>query len=51
MTVLEKTPITLPIPLRQEPPGVLRVGKSRVRLELGIRAQQRGSTPPEIVQM
>jgi uncharacterized protein (DUF433 family) len=51
MTILEQRPLTLSIPLREEPPGVLRVGKSRVLLELVIRAHQRGASPPEIVRM
>lgn len=50
MTVLEQQPLTLPIPLYEHPPGVLRVGKSRVLLELVIRAFQRGATPEGIVQ-
>ena len=50
MTVLEKQPLTLSIPLYEDPPGVLRVGKSRVLLELVIRAFQRGQTPESIVQ-
>jgi uncharacterized protein (DUF433 family) len=50
MAVLEQ-PLTMPIPLREEPPGVLRVGKSRVLLELVIRAYQRGNSPQEIVGM
>ena len=51
MTVLERKPLTLSIPLREDPPGVLRVGKSRVLLELVIRAHQQGKTPREIVAM
>src|SRR5213592_2698774 len=51
MTVLEQRPLTLPVPLRQEPGGVLRVGESRVLLELVIRAYQRGASPQEIVRM
>ncbi len=51
MTVLEQMPLTLPIPLREEPPGVLRVGKSRVLLELVIHAHQQGATPSDIVRM
>jgi uncharacterized protein (DUF433 family) len=51
MTVLEQQPLTLAVPLREEPPGVLRVGQSRVLLELVIRAHQRGASPPEIVRM
>src|SRR5262249_56369332 len=50
MTVLEKQPLTLAIPLHEDPPGVLRVGRSRVLLELVIRAFQRGQTPEGIVQ-
>jgi uncharacterized protein (DUF433 family) len=50
MTALERQPLTLSIPLHEEPPGVLRVGKSRVLLELVIRAFQRGQTPESIVQ-
>lgn len=45
-----KQPLTLPVPLREEPAGVLRIGKSRVLLELVIRAFQRGQTPEAIVQ-
>ncbi len=51
MTVLEQKPLTFPVPLREEPAGVLRVGKSRVLLELVIRAYQRGASPQEIVRM
>ncbi len=51
MTILEHQPMTLTVPLREEPPGVLRVGQSRVLLELVIHAHQRGASPPEIVRM
>jgi uncharacterized protein (DUF433 family) len=51
MNVLEQKSLTLSIPLREEPPGVLRVGKSRVLLELVIRSHQRGGAPQDIVQM
>lgn len=51
MTILEQRPITLAIPLREDPPGVLRVGRSRVLLELVIRAHSRGASPEEIVRM
>jgi len=37
-------------PLRQEPSGAVRVGNSRVLLELVIRAFQDGATPEAIVQ-
>src|SRR5208282_6108336 len=50
MSVLEFQPLTLSIPLYEDPPGVLRVGKSRVLLELVIHAFQRGETPEGIVQ-
>src|SRR5438477_6829166 len=50
MTVLEQQPLTLSIPLYEDPPGVLRVGKSRVLLALVIHAFQRGQPPESIVQ-
>jgi uncharacterized protein (DUF433 family) len=50
MTVLEDQPLTLSIPLYESPPGILRVGKSKVLLELVIHAFQRGQTPESIVQ-
>jgi uncharacterized protein (DUF433 family) len=51
MNTLDKKPLTLSVPLREEPVGVLRVGKSRVLLELVIGAYQRGASPQEIVRM
>ena len=51
MTILEQMPLTLPVTLWEEPPGVLRVGKSRVLLELVIHAYQQGETPEAIVEM
>jgi uncharacterized protein (DUF433 family) len=51
MTVLEQIPPSLSVPLREEPAGVLRVGKSRVLLELVIHAHRRGVSPEEIVRM
>lgn len=51
MAVLEQKPLTLSVPLREEPQGVLRVGNSRVLLELVIHAHQRGASPQEIVLM
>lgn len=50
MTVLEQQPLTVAVPLYEDPPGVFRVGESRVLLELVIRAFQRGQTPEGIVQ-
>jgi uncharacterized protein (DUF433 family) len=51
MTILEQKPLTLSVPLREEPPGVLRVGKSRVLLELVIHAFKQGESPNGIVEM
>jgi uncharacterized protein (DUF433 family) len=50
MTIAELGPLSVTVPLREDPPGVFRVGKSRVLLELVIRAFQRGETPEGIVQ-
>src|SRR5262245_48522282 len=50
MTVLEQKPLTLSIPLWEDPPGVLRVGNSRVLLALVIHAHQQGTSPLDIVQ-
>jgi len=50
MTTLDFEPLTIVVPLREEPPGVLRVGKSRVLLELVLRAFKAGATPEAIVQ-
>jgi uncharacterized protein (DUF433 family) len=50
MTTVDFEPLTVVVPLREEPAGVLRVGKSRVLLELVIRAFKAGATPEAIVQ-
>src|SRR4051794_23113355 len=50
MTTQDFEPLTVPVPLREEPPGVFRVGKSRVLLELVLRAFKAGATPEAIVQ-
>src|SRR6476661_4549953 len=50
MTMLDFEPLTVVVPLREEPPGVFRVGKSRVLLELVLRAFKAGATPEAIVQ-
>ncbi len=50
MTTVDFEPITVQVPLREEPPGVFRVGKSRVLLELVIHAFKAGATPEAIVQ-
>ena len=51
MTILEQKPLTLTVPLREEPPGVLRVGNTRVLLELVIHAHLHGEPPEAIVEM
>ncbi len=51
MTIVEQMPLTLSVPLREEPPGVLRVGKSRVFLELVMHAYHLGESPEGIVDM
>jgi uncharacterized protein (DUF433 family) len=50
MTTLDFEPLTVTVPLREEPHGVFRVGKSRVLLELVLRAFKAGATPEAIVQ-
>ena len=50
MTTVDFEPLTVAVPLREEPPGVFRVGKSRVLQELVIRAFKAGATPEAIVQ-
>ena len=51
MTTVDFEPLTVTVPLREEPPGVFRVGKSRVLLELVIRAHREGKSPQDIIQM
>jgi uncharacterized protein (DUF433 family) len=50
MALTEEQPATLAVPLRREAGGAIRVGESRVLLELVIRAFQEGATPEAIVQ-
>src|SRR4029077_4700480 len=50
MTTLDFEPLTVVVPLREEPSGVLRVGRSRVLLELVLRRFKAGATPEAIVQ-
>jgi len=50
MTTVDFEPLSVQVPLREDPEGVFRVGKSRVLLELVIRAFQAGATPEAIVQ-
>lgn len=49
MVALDFEPLTVTVPLREDPPGVFRVGKSRVLLELVLRAFRRGESPEGIV--
>ncbi len=49
MTTIDFEPLSLTVPLREDPPGVFRVGNSRVLLELVIGAFKRGETPEGIV--
>src|SRR5436190_12006376 len=50
MTTLDFEPLTVVVPLREEPSGIIRVGKSRVLLELVLHAFKAGATPEAIVQ-
>lgn len=50
MSMIDFEPLIVSIPLREDPPGVYRVGKSRVLLELVLRAFKAGATPEAIVQ-
>lgn len=50
MTMLDFEPLTVAVPIREEPAGVFRVGNSRVLLELVLRAFKAGATPESIVQ-
>ena len=49
MATIDFEPLTVAVPLSEDPPGVFRVGKSRVLLELILRAFQRGESPEGIV--
>ena len=49
MKTVDFEPLTVNVPLREEPPGVFRVGESRVLLELVLRAFQQGDSPEAIV--
>ena len=49
MTSMNFEPLSVAVPLREDPPGVFRVGQSRVLLELVLRAFQRGESPESIV--
>jgi len=49
MTTTDFEPLTVTVPLYEDPPGVFRVGKSRVLLELVLNAFKRGESPEGIV--
>jgi hypothetical protein len=49
MTTVDFEPLTVAVPLSEEPPGIFRVGESRVLLGLVLRVFQRGETPEGIV--
>jgi hypothetical protein len=49
MTSVDFEPLTVDVPLREDPPGVFRVGQSRVLLELVLRAFRRGESAEGIV--
>jgi uncharacterized protein (DUF433 family) len=49
MTAVDFEPLTVTVPLWEDPPGVFRVGNTRVLLELVLGAFKRGETPEGIV--
>ncbi|MCE9534112.1 MAG: hypothetical protein K8T89_23785 [Planctomycetes bacterium] len=49
MSTIDFEPLSVSVPLWEDPPGVFRVGQSRVLLELVLRAFQRGESPENIV--
>ena len=49
VTPVDFEPLTVAVPLWEDPPGVFRVGNSRVLLELVLSAFKRGETPESIV--
>jgi hypothetical protein len=50
MTTVDFEPLSIAVPLYEDPPGIFRVGNSRVLLELVLRAFKDGATPEGIVQ-
>src|SRR5262249_17779859 len=50
MTTVDFEPLSVAVPLREDPPRVFPVGRSRVLLELVLRAFKAGETPEAIVQ-
>lgn len=51
MATVHLEPLTMVVPLREDPPGVFRVGNSRVSLESVLHAYQQGEPPQGIVEM
>jgi len=49
MTTVDFEPLTVAVRLREDPPGVFRVGNTRVLLELVLDAFQRGESAEAIV--
>ena len=49
MTTVDFEPLSVAVPLWEDPSGVFRLGRSRVLLEIVIRAFQRGESPEGIV--
>ena len=49
MSTVDFEPLTVTVPLWEDPPGVFRVGDSRVLLELVLDAFNRGESPEAIV--
>ncbi|MGO8750310.1 MAG: DUF433 domain-containing protein [Thermoguttaceae bacterium] len=49
MTTVDFEPLSVTVPLREHPPGVFRVGNTRVLLELVLAAFKRGESPEAIV--
>ena len=49
MSTVDFEPLTLAVPLWEDPPGVFRVSGSRVLLELVLNAFKRGESPEAIV--
>ena len=49
MTTLDFEPLTVMVPLREDPPGVFRIGNTRILLELVLNAFRRGDSPEAIV--
>jgi hypothetical protein len=49
MTAVDFEPLTVAVPIWEDPPGVFRVGNSRVLLELVLDAFKRGASPEAIV--